>query len=70
TFFEPVVVMDLIKTVPLSEKPNDETRIEVQRNKKLVSDWKYNSKLNSIDFTTTQKEDDVIDIMYYIEEKE
>jgi hypothetical protein len=63
-------VIDLIKTVPLSETPNDIIRIEVQRNKKVVSDWKYNSNLNSIDFTTPLIEEDVIDVIYFIDEKE
>lgn len=63
-------VMELIKTVPLSETPNDVSRIEVQRNKKAVSDWKYNSNLNSIDFTSPQKENDIIDVIYFIDEKE
>ena len=63
-------VMDLIKTVPLSETPNDVSKIVVQRNKKVVTDWKYNSNLNSIDFTSLQKEDDIIDVIYFIDEKD
>jgi hypothetical protein len=63
-------VMDLIKTVPLSETPNDFGRIEVQKNKKLNLDWKYNAKLNSIDFLNPINEQDIIDVIYFIDEKE
>lgn len=63
-------VMDLIKTLPLSETPNDLNRIEVQRNKKIVSDWKYNAQLNSIDFYSPLKENEKIDVIYFINEKD
>jgi hypothetical protein len=63
-------VMDLIDTVPLTEKPNDTSRIEVRVNKNVVTNWKYNPTLNSIDFLSPLQENDVVDVIYFIDEKE
>jgi len=63
-------VMDLMKTIPLSDIPNDVSRIKVTKNKAVNNDWTYNAKLNSIDFTSPLVENDVVDIVYYIDEKE
>jgi von Willebrand factor type A domain len=61
-------VSDLVKTVPLSEIPNDLLKISVQRNKQSVNDWKHNSKLNSIDFSVPLAENDVVDVIYFVDE--
>ncbi|MCF8428987.1 MAG: VWA domain-containing protein, partial [Bacteroidia bacterium] len=63
-------VMDLIKTCPLSETPKDSLKIEVLVNKKLGTNYIYNAKLNSIDFLNPLSPGDILDIVYFIDEKE
>ena len=63
-------VMDLIKTYPLSETPRDPLKIEVTVNKKLGANYIYNAKLNSIDFLNPLSPGDILDIVYFIDEKE
>ena len=62
-------VMDLIKTYPLSETPRDPLKIEVSVNKKLGANYIYNAKLNSIDFSNPLSPGDILDIVYFIDEK-
>jgi len=63
-------VLALIKTLPLSETPKDTGKIQVSVNKKGATNFTYNSKLNSVDFSSPLNPGAVVDMVYMIDEKE
>jgi hypothetical protein len=62
-------VIDLMNTLPLSDIPNDVSKIKVKKNKVRIEDWKYNSNLNSIDFNSPLLPEDKIEVSFFIQDQ-